>query len=245
MRYIIFSRVSTEKQTTKNQLWECRNYVDSIKKLDDEVLEFDEPETSTRLSFDERPVLMSMLESVKRNDTLIVYTLSRLARAGDELIDIYINRLTKKGVNVISLSEPKVDKNIVHVYAMVAGMERDTISKNTKSGLMRKQACMEKVGTCWYGYKTDEGKLQERSNVRSTGKPYLLIPDPDEQRNLDLMIDLRKHGESYQDIANELANRGYMNRKGNRFQKNSVYRILSRIERLNQAPKDSLAIASH
>lgn len=99
MRYIIFSRVSTNMQTTENQIWECRNYVNSVKKEDDEVIEFDEPETSTRLKPDQRPVLKAMREFVKKGDKLIVYKMNRLARDSEEMIVIY-NDLLRKDVNV-------------------------------------------------------------------------------------------------------------------------------------------------
>ena len=241
MRYVIFSRVSTVLQTTANQLWECRNYVNSIKNPEDEVIEFDEPETSTRLKPDKRPVLKAMREFVSKGDTLIVYKMNRLARDSEEMIVIY-NDLLRKGVNVYSINEPKLDKSIICVFAMVAEMERESIRKTTQTGLRRKQAMMEKVGTAWYGYKTDETKLQQREKVRSSGKPYLLIPDENESSQVNLMVQLYQEGYSYGQMANELETRGFRNREGNPVHKMTVYRVLKRQERLNQAPKDLISL---
>lgn len=239
MRYIIFSRVSTSMQTTENQIWECRNYVNSVKKENDEIIEFDEPETSTRLKPDQRPVLKSMREFVKKGDKLIVYKMNRLARDSEEMIVIY-NELLRKDVNVFSIQEPKLDKTLICVFAMVAEMERESIRKTTITGLARKQALKERVGTTLYGYKLDETKLQARKKVRSSGKPYLLIPHDDEQKALKVMIECQKKGMSYQDIANVLESKGHKNRKGNPFQKMSVYQILSRQQKERLAPRDSI-----
>ncbi len=238
MRYIVFSRVSTGMQTTENQIWECRNYVNSIKKDDDEIIEFDEPETSTRLKPDKRPILKAMREFVKRGDTLIVYKMNRLARDSEEMIVIY-NELLRKGVNVYSINEPKLDKSIICVFAMVAEMERESIRKTTQTGLKRKQAMMEKVGTTWYGYTTDETKLQTREKVRSTNKPYLLIPDPKEAEQVDLMKALYQQGYTFGQIERELAEKGYTNREGNPVHKMTVHRILSRLKIHCPAPKGS------
>lgn len=235
MRYVIFSRVSTSMQTTENQIWECRNYVNTVKKPGDEVIEFDEPETSTRLKPDKRPVLKAMREFVKKGDTLVVYKMNRLARDSEEMIVIY-NELLRKHVNVYSINEPKLDKSIICVFAMVAEMERESIRKTTVTGLKRKQAMMEKVGTTWYGYKEDPTKLQEREKVRSTGKPYLLIPDEQEAAQVELMYELHQQGYSYGQIANELEARGFRNRKGNPVQKMTVYRVLQRVKMRNQVP---------
>lgn len=235
MRYVIFSRVSTSMQTTENQIWECRNYVNSVKKPGDEVIEFDEPETSTRLKPDKRPILKAMREFVKKGDTLVVYKMNRLARDSEEMIVIY-NDLLRKDVNVFSINEPKLDKSIICVFAMVAEMERESIRKTTITGLKRKQAMMEKVGTTWYGYREDPDKIQEREKVRSTGKPYLLIPDKNEAAQVELMFELYQKGYSYGQIVNELDSRGFRNRKGNPVHKSTVYRVLQRVKTQHQAP---------
>lgn len=235
MRYVIFSRVSTSMQTTENQIWECRNYVNTVKKPGDEVIEFDEPETSTRLKPDKRPILKSMREFVKKGDTLVVYKMNRLARDSEEMIVIY-NDLLRKDVNVFSINEPKLDKSIICVFAMVAEMERESIRKTTITGLKRKQAMMEKVGTTWYGYREDPDKIQEREKVRSTGKPYLLIPDKNEAAQVELMYELYQQGYSYGQIVSELESKGFRNRKGNPVHKSTVYRVLQRVKTQHQAP---------
>lgn len=243
MRYIIFSRVSSNQQLDESQLFMCREYVKNLRKEQDEIIEFNEPPTSTRLTIEERPVLKELLEFLKRGDNLVVFCLTRLARTGSEIVRIYEEQVTNKKVILHSLGQPKVDKNFIHIYAMMGEMARDTISNNTKAGLKSKQARMHKVGTCWYGYKTDPTRLQmERKNTFSYGKPYLLIPDSAEQQQVQLMHSLHSQGLSYGEIARELETRGYRNREGNPVQKMTIYRILKRSERLHPTPRETACV---
>ena len=237
MRYVIFSRVSSNQQLDESQLFMCREYVNGLKKEEDEIIEFNEPPTSTRLKMDKRPVLQSLLKSLKAGDNLVVFCLTRLSRTGTETVKIYEEQVTQKKVVLHSLGQPKVDKNFIHIYAMMGEMARDTISNNTKAGLRSKQAQMHKVGTTWYGYKTDDSILQQRENAKSTGKPYLLIPELNEQNQVALMVELRGQGSSYGRIAHELEARGFRNRKGNPVTPITVWRVLRRLDGQNPAPK--------
>lgn len=248
MRYIIFSRVSTGKkkgangetvkQTTENQILECTEYVRQNFKEGDELVKFDEEGMSTRKEIDQRPILKAMLASLRRGDTLVIYKLNRLARAGNELVSIW-HDLKKRGVNLVSLYEKQVDEMMIHAYAMVGQAERKNIREATISGLKRKQSKMEKVGACWYGYTTDPKKLQtHQTDCHSHGKPYLLIPKEDELKQVNLMVEKHREGLSYGEIASELETRGFRNRKGNPVHKSTVFRVLKRLGRQHPVPKD-------
>lgn len=230
MRYVIFSRVSSNQQLDESQLFMCREYIQSVRKQGDEIIEFKEPPTSTRLKMDKRPVLMALFEFLKPDDNLVIFCLTRLARTGTEIVKIYEEQITNKKVILHSLGQPKVDKNFIHIYAMMGEMARDTISNNTKAGLKCKQAQMQKVGTCWYGYKTDPNIIQTREGVRSTGKPYILIPDTQEQEQLSIMLEMYSKQCSYGEIVRELDARGHKNREGNPIGKSTVFRILKRVK---------------
>lgn len=240
MRYIVFSRVSTGKkklgnietvkQTTENQIIECLKYVSENMVAGDELFQFDEAGMSTRKSIDQRPILQSMLENLRKGDTLVIYKLNRLARAGNELVSIW-HDLKKRGVNLVSLYEKQVDEMMIHAYAMVGQAERKNIREATISGLRRKQSKMEKVGSCWYGYTTDPNKLQDhQSDCHSYKKPYLLIPDAKEQEQLHLMKKLHSQGLSYGQIAKKLKEHGFLNRKGNPVHPMTIFRSLNRLK---------------
>lgn len=241
MRYIVFSRVSTGKQTTENQILECMKYVQETMKSADELLEFHEHGVSTRKAIHERPVLQSMLDSLKRGDTLVVYKLNRLARAGNEIVNIWYD-LKKKGVNLVSLYEKQIDEMMIHAYAMVGQAERKNIQEATKSGLRRKQAKGEKVGSCLYGFTTDPTKLQiKQSDCHSYGKPYLLIPEEKENQQVELMVSLYQQGFSLGHIERQLCSQGFVNRKGNPPHKMTIFRTLKRMGLLRESPRDALS----
>jgi len=235
MRYIIFSRVSTAYQTVANQIAECEKYVSDRIAEGDTVLRFEEPETSSRIDMDKRHVLQEMLNTVQRGDTLVIYKLDRLARSGDELVYIYNTKLVKRGVNIISLYEPYITKSQIHIYAYLGENERENVRIRTTTALRRKQQNFEKVGHCWYGYKTDPTKLQPREKVRSSGKPYLLIPDEIEAEAVRLMTEAYKEGKTYQEITDYVNEQGALNRKGKPLQKMTVYRAIQRHKRLQTA----------
>lgn len=236
-RFFIHTRVSTDKQKVENQYLECKHLVDSLWEEGDELFEFSEPETSSRKSIANRPILKEMLEAIMPGDVLVIYKLDRLAREGQELINIYCD-LVDKGVTIHSIYEPTADKSYVHIIAFVAMIERENIRLRTISGLNRKRANMERVGTAWYGYKLDENKLSKCEGAKSKGKPYLLIPDENEQAAIQLMLNAASHGFSYQKIVDELTAKGYMNREGNPFHKSSVRRILLRQKKPDLIPTE-------
>lgn len=242
MRYIIYTRVSTDKQTVDNQIKECQEYVEKVKTPEDQVIFLEEPETSSRIPMENRVKLKEMIDNVRKGDTLVIYKLDRLARDGEELVYIYRSKLIKQGVKVVSLYEPHIDNANIHIYAFLAETERNNISLRTKSGLKRKQAKMEKVGHAWYGYKTDPDKLQtHKPDCHSYGKPYLLIPDSNEQAQVELMIQCRSEGMSYQQIADTLLNNGYRNRKGKPVIKTTVHKVLTRLGKNNPVPSSEVS----
>lgn len=228
-RYIIYTRVSTKKQTVENQLFDCRNYVNQIKDPQDQVIEFCEPDKSTMLPLERRHRLMAMLKTLRQGDNLIVYKVDRLARHPQELINIYFKIVKDLKVNLISIRDQHINDQNICIYAFIASSERDSIQKRTADGLKRKKENRERVGSTLYGFKLDKTKLQTREHVPSTGKPYLLIPDEEESKQVDLMITLYNKGYSYSQIAEELKERGFMNRKGNPIHKKSVWKILDRL----------------
>ncbi len=229
MRYIIFTRVSTDKQKVENQIDECRKFIDNLKEPSDKVFEFAEPDTSSRIKAEDRQVLQEMMQFTKKGDTLIIYKLDRLARNSREMVNIY-GDLIDKGVKIHSLYEPNADEKYVSLYGFVAMTERESIQQRTITALNRKKANLEKVGTAWYGYAVDETKLSPYKGSKSEGKPYLLVPNQAEQEAIKLMLQCRQSQMSYEEIAQTLNSHGHRNRAGEPFARMSVYRVLKRLE---------------
>lgn len=238
MRYIIYTRVSTNKQTVENQLKECREYVYKLTHKGDEVIEFAEPDSSTKKPMRNRKKLIEMIEKVRPGDKLIVYKVDRLARDPQELINIYCN-MVDKGVEVYGLYDPALDRQTICIYAFMAASERNNVQVRTRSALNRKRANGERVGGTWYGYSLDQSKLQTaRENAHSYNKPYILVPEEHEQSQVNLMVEMHRQGASYGEIVSELETRGFRNRKGNPVHKSTVWRVLKRLEKQNPAPKE-------
>lgn len=237
MRYVIYTRVSKHTQTVQNQLLDCKKYVYSVMTKKDEIIEFNEPDSSTQKPMASRKKLQEMMSFLREGDTLIVWKVDRLARDKQELINIYCD-IRKKGVQIVGLQDPLLNEELICVYAFIACTERSNIQKRTHSGLNRKRANGERVGGTWFGYKLDETKLSPHKDAKSEGKPYLLIPNEEESEAVSLMCDLHQEGKSFGEIALELEKKGYKNRKGNPIHKMTVYRVLQRQQTQNQAPTE-------
>ncbi len=118
-----------------------------------------------------RPGLDSMLEQVRRGDTVVVWRLDRLGRSLRHLIEIFAD-LDNAGVAVRSLTE-NIDTStpggrlIFHVFASLAEFERDLIRERTLAGLAAARARGRTGGrpTVW----TDE-KLHTAVTMYNSGE---------------------------------------------------------------------------
>lgn len=133
MQYI-YSRVSTEKQATENQLH-------SLTKLYPEAQIVEETVSGTK-SF--KPVLEGLLSRLVPGDTLIVYALDRLGRSAGPAITL-MNELYKRKIKVISVREgldytTSSGKLIGQITLAVSENERNLISERTKAALAAKKA---------------------------------------------------------------------------------------------------------
>ncbi len=95
-----YIRVSTVKQDLENQKHQILNYA-NIKKL--EAVEFIEIQVSSRKSEEDRKIDL-LLDTLEKNDTLMIVELSRLSRSLISTINI-INLLVEKNVNIHIIKE--------------------------------------------------------------------------------------------------------------------------------------------
>jgi DNA invertase Pin-like site-specific DNA recombinase len=132
----IYSRVSTDRQTTENQNFKLLQYAK------DHNLSFDlfDEVESTRKT---RPVKQELLKKLRNGDykEVIVYKLDRWARSSRELI-LEIQELTDKGIGFISLSDnldfsTATGRLHFQILSAFAEFERSLISERTKEALNR------------------------------------------------------------------------------------------------------------
>lgn len=127
MQYI-YSRVSTDKQTTDNQTVHLRTLYPNASVVEE-----------IASGAKARPVLKKLVQSLERGDELIVAALDRLGRKTSEVLSL-IEELDKRGVVLKSVREG-VDYStitgrlVTQILCSIAEMERGLIAERTKAAL--------------------------------------------------------------------------------------------------------------
>jgi DNA invertase Pin-like site-specific DNA recombinase len=164
-----------------------------------------------------REGLQNALDSVKKDNALVVYSLSRLARSTKDTIQIS-ETLNAKGVDLVSLSE-KIDtttaagKMVFRMLAVLSEFERDQVSERTTAALQHKKAKGERTGSIPYGFKLAIDKVK-------------LLKDKAEQVLIALCKELKEQGLSLRKIAAKLLEQGFKNRADKAFHAQTIKNIL-------------------
>ena len=165
---------------------------------------------------DNRPALQEALRTVGRGDSLVVYSLSRLARSTRDTLMI-AESLDRRGADLVSLSE-KIDttsstgKMIFRMLAVLSEFERDVISERTSMAMRHLRSTGRYTGGFEpYGYRCVEGSLE-------------VIPE--EMEVIQVIQRLKTEGESLRSIGKRLSERGITTRTGKPFLPEQVSRIL-------------------
>ena len=136
---IAYARVSTEQQELARQL-------DALEKHGYDKL-IQEKYTGTKK---DREGLNKLLDTVRKGDTVVVESISRLGRNTIDILTI-INDLNEKGINFVSLKE-SIDSStptgnaMLGMIAVISQLERDLIAQRTKEGLAAVKARGVKLG---------------------------------------------------------------------------------------------------
>ena len=155
-----YIRVSTEKQTVKNQKEEIKQYA-KFHKLKNIVFI---AETISGTKAPESRKLGELINLLQKNDILIVTELSRLGRSLTMIFSV-MSQLKKNGVRVIGIKngyDSTLNKyaaeTLEFAFGLSAEIERDLISERTKMGLslLRKEG--KHIGRP-YGSKNKKNKL--------------------------------------------------------------------------------------
>ena len=173
MKVVIFSRVSTITQDYKRQTEELKEY---SQKMNWEVVKVFEEKISGGKRNDERPILMEMVEYIKRNkvNKVITWELSRIGRNSLqvlqclELLNEHCISLYIKNYNIETLNE-KCEVNplsqfMIQILNSVNQMERTTIRMRMKSGYDQYRK-LNKVGRKEGFRKDKELLLKEHKDI--------------------------------------------------------------------------------
>lgn len=140
MRCAIYSRVSTTKQESENQLLQLRDFAKAMGWP--VVIEYVDQITGKN---SDRPEFQRMFTdaSQRKFDLLLFWSLDRLSREGACETLNHLNRLTSYGINWRSLTEQYLDSTglfreaVIAILAVIAKQERLRLSERTRAGLER------------------------------------------------------------------------------------------------------------
>lgn len=151
MRCIIYTRVSTEDQTTENQISQLREYAD---RQGWEIIDVVSDIASGGKSAEERAGLKNVFQKARQRkfDVLLFWSLDRFSREGSRQTLDYLTRLDNYKVKWHSYTEEYISSlgifadAIISLMACLAKQERIRISERTKVGLARVRAKGQKLG---------------------------------------------------------------------------------------------------
>lgn len=130
---VFYARVSTVEQNEDRQITMAKEQ--GIDVTDDQAFYLDKLSGKDT----KRPRLNDMLSFVRKGDTVIVESYSRLSRNTADLLTI-IDKLNKKGVAFVSLKE-KIDTStpagrfMLNVFASLAQFEREQMKQRQAEGI--------------------------------------------------------------------------------------------------------------
>jgi DNA invertase Pin-like site-specific DNA recombinase len=174
MKAVIYSRVSTSTQDTKRQSDELMDYASKMKM---EVVKVFEEKISGAIRNDERPVLMEMIQFIKKNkiEKVLCWELSRIGRNSLEVLKtiqlLNENQISLfiKNFNIETLNEKKevnpLSQFMVQILTSVSEMERTQIRQRIKSGYDSFRNQGGKVGRKKGYTKDKETLLQEHKDI--------------------------------------------------------------------------------
>lgn len=171
MAKIGYVRVSTQEQQIDRQ-------VDALAEQGAEKVFVDKLSGAKR----DRPELSAMLQYVREGDTLVVESISRLARSTRDLLTI-VDELRDKGVELVSLHE-NIDTTtaqgrfVLSIFAALSELERETLLQRQREGIQaakrrgkhlgrprkRKPANFDKVYQSW-----KDGEITGSEAILQTG----------------------------------------------------------------------------
>lgn len=212
---IIYARFSPRRnaeecESIETQEYYCRQYCE---KHGYEVVEvFSDPDVSG--SDEDRPILWSAVDAIKRGYVLVVYKTDRLARG--VYLDEAIRRMIAKQGGLIEAVEGSTngtrpeDDLIRQVLAAFAEYERKVIAARTRAAMRRHQSsgrAMSKHAP--FGWR--EGEPEQVSDP-TTGKVKVrrrLEIDDAEQEVIRFVMGLHREGTPMRAIARAVAAKGY------------------------------------
>lgn len=221
MKYLIYLRVSTEKQEESGLGIEAQQAacIEYIKRNGNHPYKiFKDEAVSGSVPLEDREGLSDALENLNKGDILLVSSRDRLGR--DVIHNAIAEReVEKKGCRLIavnsddSLMDAGMSRLMKTVADAFAQYEKYQISKRTKAALAAKKARGERIGHVPYGYE-----------LCKTSKKLVICPS--EAKILKAMYSYRRdHKLGFRGVSVRLNDIGYRNRDGALWNHGSTSRL--------------------
>jgi DNA invertase Pin-like site-specific DNA recombinase len=213
-QYIIYTRVSTKRQGDSGLGLEAQQrdinlYLENYAQEPYEVIaNLCDVASGTKVN---RPQLSEAIElSAKTGATILVAKLDRISRDVEQIAGLI------KRCDFIVASMPNADKFSLHIYAALAEQERDFISLRTKSAM----AAAKERGVIFGG---------ARPEAEARHKAVKELADNNAKRVMPIIVDSRKLGKSFREIAKVLNDLGVSTARGGKWHGKQVFRYEQRI----------------
>lgn len=233
--FLIYTRVSTLEQAEDNRtsLQEqeriCRGVAMSRGFSNTDIIVFSDPGQSGAAPLKFRKEGKKLFETMQPGDLVCAAKLDRMFRsAGDALQTVEDFRKLNVGLILPELGlEPITDngsgKLFFGILSLVADFERTTINERMRSGKAAKKANGGHVG----------GEAPYGLRIIGHGRDAKIEIDEREREIVQLVVRLRKRGESWSHIRRRLIKDGHMTRTGKVFQDVQMQRIVEHARRAN------------
>ena len=201
-KFAAYVRVSTDKQDNENQRAAIKAY------LNDYTVEWFEDECSSGTPWDMRHGLKDcMAYAEKQGATMVVYSLSRLARKDWEVLRFLDKSVSTGNIKFVVLDNPSLDETSLKFRIMFADQERKVIQQRTKMSLARIQAEIAEKGS----YVTKAGRTISKLGSTDTTEASVAGNAANAKKALvyatqleNLFAAFVKQGMSYREMASEL-----------------------------------------
>jgi DNA invertase Pin-like site-specific DNA recombinase len=215
LRYVRYTRVSTARQGQSGLGLEAQDldidvYLKNYSDVPYEVIgSFQDIESGAN---DDRPELQKALDLCRKTGAvLLVAKLDRLSRKVVRIATLMEDKRVKFAVANL----PRADKAMLHMYAVMAEMERDFISARTKAALAVAKSRGSKLG----GLRDKTLKRNEAIQEKAAGEARKLMAT---------ISPMRDGGATLTQIADALTANGVKTSRGGSWTATQVARVIER-----------------
>jgi DNA invertase Pin-like site-specific DNA recombinase len=210
---VIYYRVSTQEQGRSGLGLEAqRTAAQAFCQLRGLTIcrEFTEVETGKKFKLSNRPQLQAALDHARScHCVLVIAKLDRLARNA-----AFVCTLLESNLPILAVDMPEADRTFLQIMAVIAEREAKMISDRTKAALAAYKARGGKLGAHLPQCQNLTQEAREKGAI-AAGKTVHEKAIERYQHLFPGLLEMRAHGKTYKEIAEELNAEGHETARGN------------------------------